>query len=176
MEIVLTINGKKTRAEAGPSETLLDLLRRLGYKSVKYGCGEGFCGACTVIMDGRPVNSCLVPAVTTGGREVVTVEHLGTPQKPHHLQEAFVEAGAVQCGFCTPGMILSAKALLDRKPDPSEEEIKEALDGNLCRCTGYVQIIEGVQLAAQRMKGAGSKTKREKTPGPKRKKRANRKK
>jgi aerobic carbon-monoxide dehydrogenase small subunit len=157
MEIVLTINGKKTRAEAGPSETLLDLLRRLGYKSVKYGCGEGFCGACTVIMDGRPVNSCLVPAVTTGGREVNTVESLGTPQDPHPLQEAFVEAGAVQCGFCTPGMILSAKALLDRKPDPTEEEIKEGLDGNLCRCTGYVQIIEGVQLAAKRMKEQNKK-------------------
>ena len=152
MEIVLTINGKKTRAVAGTSETLLDLLRRLGYKSVKYGCGEGFCGACTVIMDGRPVNSCLVPAVTAGGREVITVEHLGTPQKPHHLQEAFVEAGAVQCGFCTPGMILSAKALLDREANPSEEKIREALDGNLCRCTGYVQIVEGVQLAAKRMK------------------------
>lgn len=152
MEIAITVNGKKLKVEVKGSETLLDLLRRLGYKSVKFGCGEGFCGACTVIMDGRTVNSCLVIAATADGSELITVEHLGTTQKPSPIQEAFVESGAVQCGFCTPGMILSTKALLDKRPNPSVDEIKEALDGNLCRCTGYVQIIEAVQLAARRMK------------------------
>ncbi|MDP8215569.1 MAG: (2Fe-2S)-binding protein [Candidatus Euphemobacter frigidus] len=157
MEIILTVNKQSRKVEVRPAETLLDLLRRLGYKSVKYGCGEGACGACTVIMDGRPVNSCLILAVTVDGREVTTVEDLGTIQKPHLLQSAFVESGAVQCGFCTPGMIMAAKALLDRNPSPSEDEIKEALDGNLCRCTGYVQIIEAVRLAARRMKAEKKK-------------------
>ncbi len=152
MEIILTVNGTEHRAEVSPSETLLDLVRRLGYKSVKFGCGEGACGACTVIMDGRPVNSCLVLAVTAGGREVKTLESLGETRSPHLLQEAFIKAGAVQCGFCTPGMILSAKALLDKNPNPTESEIKEAIDGNLCRCTGYVQIIEAVQRAAKKLK------------------------
>jgi len=152
MEIVLTINEKESRVEVLGAETLLDLLRRLGYKSVKFGCGEGACGVCTVLMDGRPVNSCLILAVTADGRDIITVDDLGTIQKPHILQTSFVETGAVQCGFCTPGMILAAKALLDRNASPSEDEIKEALDGNLCRCTGYVQIIEAVQLAARRIR------------------------
>ena len=165
MEITLKVNNKSLRVEVRVSETLLDLLRRLGYTSVKFGCGEGSCGACTVIMNGRPVNSCLVIAAAADGSEVITVESLGTPRDPSPLQEAFVEAGAVQCGFCTPGMILSAKALLDSNPDPSEAEIKEALDGNLCRCTGYVQIIEAVQLAARRMKAST----RKKTAGKKKK-------
>ena len=158
MEIVLTINKKESRVEVVGAETLLDLLRRLGYKSVKFGCGEGACGACTVLMDGRPVNSCLILAVTADGRKIVTVDDLGTIQKPHILQTSFVETGAVQCGFCTPGMILAAKALLDRNASPSEDEIKEALDGNLCRCTGYVQIIEAVQLAARRIRAKKNKT------------------
>ncbi|MFH1037731.1 MAG: (2Fe-2S)-binding protein [PVC group bacterium] len=157
MEIVLTVNGRQHQVEVRPSETLLDLLRRLGYKSVKFGCGEGACGACTVIMDGRPVNSCLILAVTADWRKVTTVEALGTVRKPHLLQLAFVESAAIQCGFCTPGMILAAKALLDRNPNPSDEEIKEALDGNLCRCTGYVQIIEAVKLAARRMRSKKKK-------------------
>ena len=152
MEITLTINGKTHRVATGPSETLLDLVRRLGYTSVKFGCGEGACGACTVIMDGRPVNSCLVLAVTAEGREITTPESLGTPQKPHILQEAFMDGGAIQCGFCTPGMLMSAKALLDRKLNPTDREIREALDGNICRCTGYVQIIESVKEAARRMR------------------------
>jgi carbon-monoxide dehydrogenase small subunit len=152
MEIVLTINETKHKVEVSSSETLLDLVRRLGYKSVKFGCGEGACGACTVLLDGRPVNSCLVLALAADGREVVTLEHLGDSRRPHVIQEAFIEAGAIQCGFCTPGMILAAKALLDKNPKPSEGEIKEAIDGNLCRCTGYVQIIEAVQLAAKRLK------------------------
>lgn len=151
MEIVLTVNGVEKRVDIRPAETLLELLRRIGYSSVKFGCGEGACGACTVIMDGRPVNSCLVLAVTADRRKILTVDGLGTRQRPHPLQTAFVEAGAVQCGFCTPGMILSARALLERNPDPSDGEIREALDGNLCRCTGYVQIVEAVKLAAERM-------------------------
>jgi carbon-monoxide dehydrogenase small subunit len=158
MKIALTINATRHEVEISPSETLLDLVRRLGYKSVKFGCGEGACGACTVILDGRPVNACLVLAASVEGREVVTLEALGDTRRPHPLQEAFIEAGAVQCGFCTPGMILSAKALLDRNPDPGEDEIREAIDGNLCRCTGYVQIIEAVKLAAKRLKKGGAKS------------------
>ncbi len=173
MEIVLTINGKERRVEVVGAETLLDLLRRLGYKSVKFGCGEGACGVCTVLMDGRPVNSCLILAVTAGGREIVTVDDLGTRDNPHLLQTAFVESGAVQCGFCTPGMILASKALLDRNASPTVDEIKQALDGNLCRCTGYVQIIEAVQLAARRIrakKKTGTKRKKTAAKKPKTKK------
>ncbi len=169
MEIVLTVNGGEKRVEARPAETLLDLLRRMGYCSVKFGCGEGACGSCTVIMDGRPVNSCLVLAVTADRREILTVDGLGTRRQPHPIQTAFVEAGAVQCGYCTPGMVLSAWALLERDPDPSEEAIREALDGNLCRCTGYVQIIEGVKLAAGRMKPKKKTTKKKKKPAGKKK-------
>lgn len=157
MEITLTINAQPHSVRVAPSETLLDLVRRLGYTSVKFGCGEGACGACTVILDGRPVNSCLVLAATAAGREVVTLESLGDTRRPHPLQEAFMAAGAIQCGFCTPGMILAAKALLDKNPFPSEDEIKEAIDGNLCRCTGYVQIVEAVKLAAQRLRPSGAK-------------------
>ena len=166
MEIVLTINEKESRVEVLGAETLLDLLRRLGYKSVKFGCGEGACGVCTVLMDGRPVNSCLILAVTANGRDIITVDALGTIQKPHILQTSFVETGAVQCGFCTPGMILAAKALLDRNASPSEDEIKEALDGNLCRCTGYVQIIEAVQLAARRIRAKKKTGKKKKISKP----------
>ncbi len=165
MEITLTINGTEKRLDARPSETLLDLLRRSGYTSVKFGCGEGACGACTVIMDGLPVNSCLVLAVTADRREILTVDGLGTRQQPHPIQTAFVESGAIQCGFCTPGMILSSWALLDRNPDPSEGEIRQALDGNFCRCTGYVQIIEAVKLAAERMKPKPPVTARKKASG-----------
>jgi aerobic-type carbon monoxide dehydrogenase small subunit (CoxS/CutS family) len=167
MEIVLTINGVEKRVDARPSETLLDLLRRLGYQSVKFGCGEGACGSCTVIMDSRPVNSCLVLAVTADGREILTVDGLGTRQSPHPLQTAFVDAGAVQCGFCTPGMILSSWALLERNPDPGEGEIREALDGNLCRCTGYVQIVEAVKLAAGRMRPKKKTARKKKSAGKK---------
>ena len=152
MKIQLTVNGEKKSIEVKPSETLLELLRRMGYKSVKFGCGEGFCGACTVILNSRPVNSCLVLAATVDGKEVVTVEDLGDSRNLHPLQVAFMDAGAIQCGFCTPGMLLSAKTLLERKANPSTAEIKEALEGNLCRCTGYIQIIEAVKLAAKRMK------------------------
>jgi len=152
MKIQLTINGDTKSIEVKPSETLLELLRRLGYKSVKFGCGEGFCGSCTVILNGRPVNSCLVLAATVDGKEVVTVEDMGDSRNLDPLQVAFMDAGAIQCGFCTPGMLLSAKALLERKANPSTAEIKDALEGNLCRCTGYIQIIEAVKLAAKRMR------------------------
>ncbi|HDL64900.1 MAG TPA: (2Fe-2S)-binding protein [Proteobacteria bacterium] len=164
MKIQLTVNGEMKSIEVEPSETLLELLRRLGYKSVKFGCGEGFCGSCTVILDGRPVNSCLVLAATVDGKEVVTVEDMGDSRNLHPLQAAFMDVGAVQCGFCTPGMLLSAKVLLERKANPSTAEIKEALEGNLCRCTGYIQIIEAVKLAAKRMrkKGRGTKGRKKK--------------
>ena len=159
MEVALTVNGAIKSWEVKAGETLLELLRRKGYKSVKFGCGEGSCGSCTVLLNGRPVNSCLILAVTVEGKEVETVENLGSVNKPHPLQKAFVETGAIQCGFCTPGMILSASALLKKNPRPTEDEIKLALDGNLCRCTGYVQIIEAVKLAARRL-GTGKKVRR----------------
>ena len=129
--------------------TLLDFLREdLGLKGTKRGCDSGQCGACTIIMDGKTVNACLILAIQADGKEILTIEGLSSGGRLHPLQEAFVEEGAVQCGFCVPGMILSAKALLDEKKDPSGEEIREALSGNLCRCTGYVKIIKAVQKAA----------------------------
>lgn len=148
MELNVTINGKNKSFEVGGGEFLLDVLRREGYKGVKRGCHKGDCGACTVLIGGRPYNSCILPAMSMNGKEITTIEGIGTPNRPHALQEMFVEEGAVQCGFCTPGMILAAKALLERNPDPNEAEIKEALDGNLCRCTGYLKIIEAVKKAA----------------------------
>lgn len=129
--------------------TLLDFLREeLGLKGTKKGCDSGQCGACTIIMDGKTINACLVLAIQADGKEILTIEGLSSGGRLHPLQEAFVEEGAVQCGFCVPGMVLSAKALLEEKKDPSEEEIREALSGNLCRCTGYVKIIKAVQKAA----------------------------
>jgi carbon-monoxide dehydrogenase small subunit len=158
MLLDFTLNGRATRVEVRPDDLLLDVLRaRLGLTGTKRGCGEGECGACTVLLDGRPVDSCLLLAAKVQGRAVTTIEGLAEGERLHPLQEAFLEAGAVQCGFCTPGMVLSAKALLDRSPDPGEEEIKAALSGNLCRCTGYVQIIEAVRLAAARLSGGPDK-------------------
>jgi len=133
--------------------TLLDFLRdEIGLKGTKKGCDSGQCGACTIIMDGKTINACLVLAIQADGKEILTIEGLSSGGRLHPLQETFVEEGAVQCGFCVPGMILSAKALLDEKKDPSEEEIREALSGNLCRCTGYVKIIKAVQRAAALMR------------------------
>ncbi len=133
--------------------TLLDFLREdLGLKGTKRGCDSGQCGACTIIMDGKTMNACLVLAIQADGKEILTIEGLSSGGRIHPLQEAFVEEGAVQCGFCVPGMILSAKALLDENNDPSEEEIREALSGNLCRCTGYVKIIKAVQKASTLMR------------------------
>lgn len=135
-----------------PGESLLDLLRSQGFYSVKEGCREGNCGACVILLDGKPVNSCLVFAAHCQNREITTLEGLGSPRSLHPLQEAFIKTGAIQCGYCTPGMILSTKALLDENPDPSLEEIKIGLDGNLCRCTGYVRIFEGVRKGAEMLK------------------------
>ncbi len=153
MDLQLTLNGKRVVWQAEPGENALDLLRRHSLSSVKWGCGEGDCGACTILLDGRSVRSCLLVAAQLQGREVTTVEGIKEPAgPPHPLQTAFVEKGAVQCGYCTPGMLLSAKALLASNPSPSTEEVCRALDGNLCRCTGYQKIIEAVQLAAGRMR------------------------
>lgn len=146
--IQLDINGQTVALEVAPELTLLDLLRDLGVTSVKKGCGEGDCGACGVLLDGVYVKSCLVLAAVANGRRVETVESLGDVDNPHPLQTAFVEAGAVQCGFCIPSMLLAAKNILDAHPEPTDEEIREGLDGNLCRCTGYVKQIEAVKNAA----------------------------
>jgi len=154
--VAFRVNGFEVRVPVDPNQRLLEVLRRtLGLTGTKEGCGEGECGACTVIVDGRVVNACLYPAPEVEGREVTTIEGLlGEDNRLSPLQESFVERGAIQCGFCTPGMILSAKVLLDRNPDPSDEEIREALAGNLCRCTGYVQIVEAVKVAAGRRREA----------------------
>ncbi len=147
------VNGEDATVAVEPHWNLLRVLREeLELTGAKEGCGAGECGACTVLVNGRAVNACLYPAVEADGAEVTTVEGLAGPGgELHPIQRAFVEKGAVQCGFCTPGMVLSAKALLDRMPLPSEEEIRTALAGNLCRCTGYAQIIEAVQAAAEEL-------------------------
>ena len=149
--ITLTVNGRQHHVALAPNVTLLQALRDLGYTDVKNGCEKGDCGACAVLMDGRAVNSCLVLAWQAEGAEIVTDAGLGTMDDPHPLQEAFADAGAAQCGYCTPGMIISAAALLERNPHPTEDEIREAISGNLCRCTGYAQIVKAVQVAAERM-------------------------
>lgn len=152
--IEFRVNGRRVNLEVDSSERLLDVLRwRLGLTGTKDGCGKGDCGACTVIMDGQTFNACLVLAVQADGRDVITIEGLGQADKLHPLQEAFIEYGAIQCGFCTPGMLLAAKALLDRNPHPSREEIQWALSGNLCRCTGYLQIVEAVEASAEALRG-----------------------
>ena len=150
--ITLTVNGHVHAVDVAANVTLLHVLRNLGYTDVKSGCEKGDCGACAVFLDGVAVNSCLVLARQADGSEVVTNAGLGTMEAPHPLQEAFADAGAAQCGFCTPGMIISAKALLDENPNPTEAEIREAISGNLCRCTGYGQIVEAVRLAAERLR------------------------
>jgi carbon-monoxide dehydrogenase small subunit len=148
--IVVTVNGAKERLEVPANLTLLQLLReKLALTGTKNGCEAGECGACTVLVDGEPVNSCMMLAVEVDGRRVLTVEGLASNGELSSLQEAFVESNAVQCGFCTPGMLMSAHALLQRNPQPTETEVREALVGNLCRCTGYVRIVEAVRAAAQ---------------------------
>ena len=156
--IELTINGKGYQVAVEPNRTLTDMIRYdLGLTGTKKGCDTGDCGACTVILDGRPVNSCLVLAVQANGSVIETIEGLETAQGLHPIQDAFVEYGAIQCGFCTPGMILSAKALLDGNPDPEEDEIRVALSGNLCRCTGYQKILDAVSSRRIRQQtGSGS--------------------
>jgi len=150
MRIAFKLNGRAVEAEVDRRTRLLDLLRdRFFLTGAKEGCGEGECGACTVLIDGRAVNSCLVIAPQVDGREVLTVEGISRDGELHPIQRAFVEKGAVQCGFCTPGFIMSTYALLKDNPDPSDEEIMTALEGNLCRCTGYAKIIEAVRYAAE---------------------------
>lgn len=153
MLLTFSLNGRTVEEQADPNSTLLDFLRdRLDMTSVKKGCDEGKCGACTVLLNGKPVCSCLILAVQVRNAEVTTVEGLSRPGELSAIQKAFLEKNGYQCGFCTPGMLLATKALLDQNPDPSVEDIKEALEGNLCRCTGYEQIIESVSKAAQMMK------------------------
>jgi carbon-monoxide dehydrogenase small subunit len=146
-KISFTLNGHPVETLVEPHWTLLDLLRdHLELTGTKEGCGQGECGACTVLLDGQAVNACLFPVLEAEGREVTTIEGLAAPDGSlHPLQEAFINYGAVQCGFCTPGMILSAKALLDENPHPAENDIRTALAGNFCRCTGYAQIIQAIQ-------------------------------
>jgi len=152
-ELSFNLNGAEVTVPVEGLVRLIDVLRGpLGQTGTKEGCGQGECGACTVLVDGQAVNSCLYPAAEVEGRKVTTIEGLaGAGSKLSVVQRAFVESGAIQCGFCTPGMILSAQALLEENADPGEEAIREALAGNLCRCTGYVQIVQAVRLAAERL-------------------------
>jgi len=155
MKLLLSsiINGAEHSVLVDPRDTLLELLRdRIGLTGTKEGCGNGNCGTCTVLMDGAPVNACLVLALEVAGREVETIEGLATAGELHPIQSALVELGGTQCGFCTPGIVLSAKALLDANPTPGEAEIRQAIAGNLCRCTGYGKIVEAIATAARRLK------------------------
>ena len=148
--ITFTINDELVSLAVEPHWTLLRVIRdELRLTGTKEGCGEGDCGTCTVLVDGKAVNSCLILAVDADGKAITTIEGLAQGGELHPLQKAFIEKGAVQCGFCTPGMILSAKALLDGNPHPSEEEIRSAISGNLCRCTGYVKVIEAIRSVAE---------------------------
>ena len=149
-----TINGRSETLSFDAKASLLTVLRENGYTEVHNGCETGDCGACVVILNGRTVNSCMVLAASASGGDILTVKALGDIHNPHPIQRAFAESGAVQCGFCTPGQVLSTYALLVKNPDPSEEQIKKALDGNICRCTGYKKIIEAVKLAGKLMREA----------------------
>ena len=149
--IELRVNGEVYEIAIQPWRTLLEVLREdIGLTGAKRGCDEGDCGACTVILDGKPVASCLVLAVEAQGKDILTIEGLAENGQLHPLQSAFVEHGAIQCGFCTPGMILSAKALLDTNPKPTEEEVRRGISGNLCRCTGYTKIVEAIMAASEK--------------------------
>jgi aerobic-type carbon monoxide dehydrogenase small subunit (CoxS/CutS family) len=153
MKITIKVNGKLRNFDVEPNTLLLNLIREnMLLTGAKYGCGVGECGACTVLLDGESVLACMILAIEADGRTLETIESLGEYDKLHPIQEAYLEEGAVQCGFCTPGFIMSTKALLSEKPQPTEIEIREYLKGNMCRCTGYVNIVKAVQLAAKRMK------------------------
>jgi carbon-monoxide dehydrogenase small subunit len=148
--ITLTVNGEKHEVAVEPRQSLLQVLREeLHLTGTKEGCSEGECGACTVVLDGQTVDSCLIFGLEAHGREIITIEGLATGDQLHPVQKAFAAYGAVQCGFCTPGMILAAKALLDSNPNPTEAEIRRGISGNLCRCTGYVKIVDAIKAAAQ---------------------------
>jgi carbon-monoxide dehydrogenase small subunit len=152
VDVRILVNGEEMKATVEPQTTLLALLRETwGLTGTKQGCDEGDCGACTVLLDGEAVNACLVLAVRAHGHEVTTIEGLGTEEDLHPLQAAFIEHGAIQCGFCGPGMLLAAKALLDSNPNPSDAEVREALSGNLCRCTGYSKTVDAVLSASRDM-------------------------
>jgi len=162
LQLRLMVNGEPRVFSAAVHKTLLEVLREdLGLTGTKHGCELGECGTCTVLVDGRPVLSCLALPAALEGREITTVEGLEGPDGLHPLQQAFAELGAAQCGYCTPGFLLAARALLDEEPDPDREEIVEALGGNLCRCTGYLKIYEAVELAATRMRGLDAEPARE---------------
>jgi carbon-monoxide dehydrogenase small subunit len=149
--IRFTLNGRPATAEVEPHHNLVELLQgQFGLTGARESCGQGLCGCCTVLVDGQPVSGCLHLAVFVDGTEVVTIEHLGGPDKLDPVQEAFIECGAFQCGYCTPGFVLMAKTLLERYPDPDDEQIKDFLTGNLCRCAAYPEIISAVKLAARR--------------------------
>ena len=153
IEITLTVNETTHTLTTLPNRTLLDILREdLGLTGAKNGCESGECGACTVLMNGAAVNACLVLAGQADGCAVETIEGLSKPGQLHPIQQAFVDAGAVQCGFCIPGMVMASKALLDHNPQPEEEDIRQALAGNICRCTGYTKIIQAVQMAAEELR------------------------
>ncbi len=150
--IRLIVNEEPYEVMIKPSETLLEVLRnKLGLTGAKHACDTGKCGACTVLIDGKPVRSCLTLAISVRDREITTIEGLAKGEELHPLQRAFIEHGAVQCGFCTPGMILFTKSFLEENPEPQDEEIRKALSANICRCTGYVKIIEAIQAAAKEM-------------------------
>ncbi len=155
--VTLHINGRKHQVALNPNVTLLSVLHELGYTDVKNGCEKGDCGACAVLLDGAAVNSCLVLAWQAEGAGIVTAAGLGTMNNPHPLHAAFADAGAIQCGYCTPGLVVSAKALLDEHPQPNELEIRAAISGNLCRCTGYSQIVHAIEIAAERLQAAGGR-------------------
>ena len=152
MKLRFVLNGRSIETEIKPEEKLVTVLRRLGMKGVKQGCEDGSCGMCTVLVDGRSVLSCILFAAQVMNREVITIEGLGTPVNPHPIQKAFLEAGAVQCGYCTPAMILATKELLDKVAEPDTSTIKEFLDGVYCRCTGYVKIIEAIKRASEKLR------------------------
>ena len=153
--IELTVNGEPYNLVIAPNRTLLEVLRDdLGLTGAKAGCGEGACGTCTVLLDGRPVRSCLTLAVEVQGKAITTIEGLAEGIELHPVQQAFAEHGAIQCGFCSPGMILVTKALLDENPHPTEQEAREAISGNVCRCTGYAKIVEAILKAAEKVEGS----------------------
>ena len=158
MNIELNVNGQHFVRDVDGSKRLIDFLREdLGFTGVKEGCGVGECGACTVLVDGKSVLSCLIRVAQVNKKDILTVEGLAEGEDLHPVQQAFVETGGVQCGFCTPGFIMVTVELLDQNPDPTREEIREWIEGNICRCTGYVKIVDAVKLAAERMRSEGEK-------------------